>query len=400
MKIQNYITMRPKNKIFLTILFVSVLISAQLSFSQNYVCTIANQTLNRIDSSVYFDLYIRTSAPSDTIHLASSSWYLRFNKSNFRAVTVQVLDGFTTNFVSWTGADCSGFYTPTVLQPIDSTIYIDMASTDPGSALHFAQWVATISNRTFTHRVCRILVGKVKNFDGYFFGLTWRPGSPTPSVGTYQTSSPWNTIALTGTSELIDPNLPLPVALAEFNSNIIKNDVKLYWKTTEEINNEGFIIERRLSSASDWTTAGSVTGQGTTNTVHQYIFEDKNLNTGRYKYRLKQTDFNGGMEYFDLNTDVIIGKPKTFSLAQNYPNPSNPVSKINFELPFDSKVSILVYDILGREVKKLVDENRIAGFYSVTFDGTNLASGVYFYRISASGSGASFVKTMKMVLIK
>jgi hypothetical protein len=97
---------------------------------------------------------------------------------------------------------------------------------------------------------------------------------------------------------------------------------------------------------------------------------------------------------------VLIGKPKSFSLSQNYPNPSNPVSKINFELPYDSRVSILVYDVLGREVQKLVDEDRTAGFYSVTFDGSNFASGVYFYRITTSGGSSNFVKTMKMILVK
>lgn len=394
--------MKAKYKIFLSILFLLLPMMTQVSYPQQFVCTIANQTLNTIDSTVYFDLYIRTSASADSIHLASSNWYLRFNKSNFRNLDIQVLDGFTTNFVGWSGTDCSAFYTPTALLSLtnDSTIYIDIASTDPSTPTQFSQRVATISNRTFTHRIGRFLIGKVKNFAGYYFGLTWRTGIFAPSVGNYQTSSPYNITQLTGTTDPIDPNLPLPVIISEFSGHVFKNNVRLTWRTTEELNNEGFLVERKSSSATEWTSLGSVTGHGTTNTPQDYTFEDKNLNTGTFKYRLKQTDFNGNSEYFDLNNDIVIGKPKAFSMSQNYPNPSNPVSKINFELPYDAKVSLLVYDILGREVTKLLDEPKIAGFYSVVFDGTNLASGVYFYRISTSGGSSNFVKTMKLILIK
>ncbi len=89
--------------------------------------------------------------------------------------------------------------------------------------------------------------------------------------------------------------------------------------------------------------------------------------------------------------------PYTFKLAQNYPNPFNPSTKINFEIPNDGKVKLIVYDILGREVIKLINnEFKKSGRYVVDFDGTNLASGVYFYRIETG----SFVESKKMVLIK
>jgi hypothetical protein len=93
-------------------------------------------------------------------------------------------------------------------------------------------------------------------------------------------------------------------------------------------------------------------------------------------------------------------KPNVFNISQNYPNPSNPKSKIDFEIPFNGKVAINVYDILGKEVQKLIDEIKEAGYYSVEFDGSNLASGVYFYRILAEGEAQKFTKTLKMVLVK
>lgn len=89
--------------------------------------------------------------------------------------------------------------------------------------------------------------------------------------------------------------------------------------------------------------------------------------------------------------------PLVYRLSQNYPNPFNPITKINYDLPKNSMVKIVIYDILGREVTKLVNnELKQAGRYSVEFDGKNYASGVYFYRIEAG----SFVQAKKMVLLK
>jgi len=92
-----------------------------------------------------------------------------------------------------------------------------------------------------------------------------------------------------------------------------------------------------------------------------------------------------------------IDLPKEYKLYQNYPNPFNPVTKINYDLPNDSKVNLIIYDILGKQIVKLVNgEFKKAGTYLIEFDGSSLASGVYFYRIQAG----SFVQTKKMVLIK
>jgi dienelactone hydrolase len=85
-----------------------------------------------------------------------------------------------------------------------------------------------------------------------------------------------------------------------------------------------------------------------------------------------------------------------FTLAQNYPNPFNPSTCIEFELPRISQVSLSVYDILGREVSILVNERRNAGVHEVKFDGSNIASGVYFYRIQAG----DFVQTKKLMILK
>lgn len=110
---------------------------------------------------------------------------------------------------------------------------------------------------------------------------------------------------------------------------------------------------------------------------------------------------NSGERIIHLTAKAQLTKtpsslPVSFSLAQNYPNPFNPTTRIHYELPQDALVHLVVYDILGREVKTLVNETKIAGRYNVNFSTEGQASGVYFYSIQAG----SFVSVKKMLLMK
>ncbi len=87
-------------------------------------------------------------------------------------------------------------------------------------------------------------------------------------------------------------------------------------------------------------------------------------------------------------------------MTQNYPNPFNPTTRIDYDIPYEGKVSVLLYDMTGREVASLVNEVKTAGYYTASFNASNLASGMYFYRITAQGGSNNFVRTKKMVLIK
>lgn len=89
--------------------------------------------------------------------------------------------------------------------------------------------------------------------------------------------------------------------------------------------------------------------------------------------------------------------PVQFHLSQNYPNPFNPTTTINFQIPEISFVTLKVYDVLGSEIIKLVNEEKPAGTYQVNFNAAQLSSGVYIYRLQA---GRSFIETKKMILLK
>jgi hypothetical protein len=104
-----------------------------------------------------------------------------------------------------------------------------------------------------------------------------------------------------------------------------------------------------------------------------------------------------------LTYETLIGGiqtieiPNYYSLSQNYPNPFNPSTQIKFSVPKTSNVTMKVYDVLGKEVAVLVNnELKQAGFYTVEFNASNLASGIYFYRINAGDYSA----VKKMVLVK
>lgn len=197
-----------------------------------------------------------------------------------------------------------------------------------------------------------------------------------------------------------NPNQILPVELSSFTSNLDARNVSLNWSTASELNNSGFDIERKLVEATSWSKIGNVSGHGTSNTVNNYQYEDRNLQSGKYNYRLKQIDVNGNFKYYQLSSFVEVGVPGKFALSQNYPNPFNPSTKINYDLPFDSRVAIKIFDITGKEVASVLNQTLTAGYYTANFNASNLASGVYFYQINAEGGNQSFVKTLKMILIK
>lgn len=111
-------------------------------------------------------------------------------------------------------------------------------------------------------------------------------------------------------------------------------------------------------------------------------------------------NFTAGTRYtFDCPTGIqpiSQGIPHTYQLEQNYPNPFNPATEIKYSIPKLGLVKLVVYDILGREVKTLVNEMKQPGNYEIKFDGQNYASGVYFYKIEAG----DFTAVKKMVLVK
>jgi hypothetical protein len=194
---------------------------------------------------------------------------------------------------------------------------------------------------------------------------------------------------------------PLPVELSSFTGSANQLNAELRWSTASETNTNGWEVERATGTA-PWSGVGFVRGAGMSSSPIVYFFVDQNLLPGSYSYRLKQIDNNGAMKYSKILAVEVGTAPRVFTLNQNYPNPFNPTTTIEFTLEHDGHVSLKVYDILGREVATLVNQDMKSGVYQqAVFDGARFASGVYFYRISAIGNdGQKFVSIKKMVLMK
>ncbi len=191
-------------------------------------------------------------------------------------------------------------------------------------------------------------------------------------------------------------NTALPVELAAFTSTLDKRNVSLNWVTEIENNNHGFDVERMVDGYEIWTKIAFSIGAGNSNLEKHYTFLDKDLNSGIYKYRLKQIDYNGDFKYYPLNEEITVGQPDKYLLLQNYPNPFNPVTRIDYQVPASGLISVTLYDISGKEVKSLVNERKETGFYSLILDASALSSGVYFYSLRSTG----FESTKRMLLIK
>lgn len=201
----------------------------------------------------------------------------------------------------------------------------------------------------------------------------------------------------------------VPVDMSAFTASVDGNTVHLIWSTATELNNKGFSVERLVynsqSSVNIWEKVGFVSGNGTSSQASHYSFVDKKVGHGTHFYRLAQIDFDGTVTY-SREIEVNVELPIKFALEQNYPNPFNPSTIISWQMPVRSQVTLRLYDMLGREVKTLVNEIKEAGFYKYELNASTLtsgvstkggyASGVYFYRLTAG----NFTSTKKMILLR
>jgi len=190
---------------------------------------------------------------------------------------------------------------------------------------------------------------------------------------------------------------PLPVELSSFSATVIGSTIKLNWSTATEVNNYGFEVERCALSAERkaWEKIVFVNGNGNSNSTKSYSYEDKNVTAGKYSYRLKQIDTDGQFEYSKAIEVDMVGVKK-FELSQNYPNPFNPTTTIQYSLLQTGIVKLTLYNILGQEIRTLVNEVKEAGAHTFNFNASDLNSGVYIYKLQAG----TFTQTKKMTLVK
>jgi hypothetical protein len=232
------------------------------------------------------------------------------------------------------------------------------------------------------------------------------------------TNAGWNFSIVWGISGAVNNGYPylvgvtdnaLAVHATDFAATSEVNSVKLSWSTRTEVNTAGFNILRGDSAQgstsfkliASYTTDGSLRGLGTSTTGRAYGFMDNRVTPGSiYRYIIQGVALGGKTE--DLSTlSVRVTQPEAYALYQNYPNPFNPSTTIRFDLKEQSTVALEIYNTLGQRILANDYGTMSAGRYDKVVNMNRFASGVYFYRIAATGGdGRRFVAIKKLMLIK
>jgi len=197
----------------------------------------------------------------------------------------------------------------------------------------------------------------------------------------------------------------VPAELAAFGGSVLEESVALNWTTVSQTNNAGWQVMRSTDGVTYEVVSDMILGAGTSDAVMDYGFEDTAIpSLEKVYYRLDQIDLNGTV-HSSAPIEVILGArflnlPTDFE-TRVYPNPFNPATTIAYDLPNESAVSIVIYDALGQEVRRLVTESKSAGRYTVRWDaldnlGRSVGSGVYIAKVEAGQFSAS----QKMLLLK
>ncbi len=183
----------------------------------------------------------------------------------------------------------------------------------------------------------------------------------------------------------------LPVEFGDFEAVAGDREVTLNWNTRSETNNARFDVERDGQVVAQVPSQGDASG-------HDYSWIDRDVTNGRaYSYSLVAVDVSGSR--VTVATESVTPHSTLiteYALSANYPNPFNPTTSFSYSLKDAGFVSLKVYDVAGRLVNELVSSEQAVGTYTVAFDGANLPSGIYYYRLNVN----AFSATQKMVLMK
>jgi hypothetical protein len=334
------------------------------------------------EDSSKFTVLLQINTNTGTDDLGGSTIVFNFDTTaiSFTSNPVKDVDYVFHNF-------CSGNYSPaTVTRPMQDKIWVNIDL--PFNNNNNGTVVAASPGWTDVVTIYFNIIDP-----SGMAHLSWLTASPF--WGIYDADN--STLLQTG--EFTDLFGPVPVELISFTGTLLSNNyVLLEWKTASSLNNYGFEIERASSIATPvqgWEIIGFVENQGDPNSLVEYSFTDITLHSFNVvRYRLKSIDNDGTFQYSDeieVNTS-----PLNYELDQNYPNPFNPSTTIKFAVTKESNVNLSVYNALGELVSTLVNEQLKSGYHQYEFDASNLASGVYIYRIIAG----DFVETKKMVLLQ
>jgi hypothetical protein len=189
----------------------------------------------------------------------------------------------------------------------------------------------------------------------------------------------------------------LPVEIASFEAIILRKKVRLRWQTASETGNAQFKVQRKAGRQTTWSTIGSIEGAGTSTEVHSYQFTDNNLpyEADQLAYRLRQVDVDGSTALSDSIT-VRRGAPENVNLLGTYPNPARTRATMRYALPQRQRVTVRLFDTLGRQVVTIMQGRKDEGRHQRQIDTSRLPSGVYFLRLEARDA----IQTQRLSIVR
>ena len=262
--------------------------------------------------------------------------------------------------------------------PTDNQLMVFTSCDDP-------QGTCVASADNATDNVGNIYQGATEQI----LGLSLPAGTYYVATSTFAwTDNPCGEIRLTITSDT-----PLPAELTLFDAVAGNEQITLNWTTASETNLNRFDLMRDGALVAQIAANNSPTGGN-------YSWTDVGLTNGTtYEYALVSVDLDGASETLGTESaapDFTAVTVSEYAMYQNYPNPFNPETSITFDIVENGPARLAVYNSLGQTVAVLVDGVQSAGRHTVTFDGSALSSGLYFYRLDAG----DFTTIRKMVLMK
>jgi len=325
----------------------------------------------------------------------------------FSSITIS--NCYATGNVSCSGSRIGGFcgYTSnnTPISYCYSTGTVTNGSTMGG-------YVGYYNTGTFTSCFFNHDNANMSSYGGYATsaptGITAATTAEMKTASTYSgwSSSYWNlTNGSYPTLKCFDESLP--VELSSFTATVQGNTIVLNWQTESETDNLGFILERAAGNSAwqpiaSYKTNPALKGHGNSTTTTTYTFTDNTVAAGtEYRYRLGDVNVAGTVTMHSPIAVTTTALPQSTVLFNAYPNPFNPETTIKYNLHQDAQVTIAVYDLLGRNVKTLIDEQQAAGSYHTIWNGTDeagakAASGAYIIRMQTN----EITQTQKVLLLK
>jgi hypothetical protein len=195
----------------------------------------------------------------------------------------------------------------------------------------------------------------------------------------------------------------VPVTLSSFSATGRAGAIEISWTSQTEVNALAYHLLRSEAADGQFEEIARIDARGNSETALDYRYLDSDVLAGQtYYYQLADEDYEGNMKYHGMVfASAGTSVPGAYSLLPNYPNPFNPSTVIGYEIPQAGQVSLTIYNVLGQEMRILVDKQHEAGTYNIMWDskdsdGQYLKSGVYFYTLKAG----DFTDTRKMVLMR